>query len=392
MSSSFLEHGLFIAPYHDIDESPTIALRRDLELVQWVDRLGFKEAWFGEHHSTGWETISSPELMIAAAAEITRQIRLGTGVISLPFHNPLMVAERIVQLDHMTMGRAMFGFGPGLLPSDATMLGVELKAQRDLMAQALEVIVRLLKGEEVTDSSSWYKLNKARVHLLPYSHPYPELAVASTISPSGGMLAGRYGLGLLCLAATEPQGFDVLAENWAIANQMASEHGTSMNPRRLRLAAPMYIAETREKARADVAAGLARWCEYFSRPSPGGGIFGPLDQGDPVDALIKSGRAVIGTPADAIAMIERLQEKQGDFGVVLILATNWAEWENTKKSYELYARFVMPHFARFNEHRRQSFERLREDFSAAAPEVQKSIEGAFARWKKEKAALAPAKP
>src|SRR5581483_7395839 len=121
-----------------------------------------------------------------------------------------------------------------------------------------------------TDSSSWYNLNKARVHLLPYSHPYPELAVASTISPSGGMLAGRYGLGLLCLAA--------------------AEHGMEMNPRRLRLVAPMYIAETREKARADVAAGLARWCEYFSRPSPGGGIFGPLDQGDPVDALIKSGR------------------------------------------------------------------------------------------------------
>src|SRR5579871_6805337 len=391
MSGPLLEHGLFIAPYHDIDESPTVALRRDLELVQWADRLGFKEAWFGEHHSTGWETISSPELMIAAAAEITRQIRLGTGVISLPFHNPLMVAERIIQLDHMTMGRAMFGFGPGLLPTDAAMLGVDIKAQRDLLAQGLEVLLRLLSGEEVTAVSSWYNLNKARVHLLPYTHPHPEVAVASAVSPSGGMLAGRWGAGMLCLAATQPQGFDVLAENWEIARQVAAENGVVMNPRRLRLVAPMYIAETREKARADVAAGLARWCEYFTRPSPRGGIFGPLDRGDPVDALISSGRAAIGTPADAIAMIEKLQKKQGDFGVMLTLATNWAEWENTKKSYELYARFVMPHFARVNEHRRQSFERLKEDFAAAAPEVQKSIEMAFSRWKEKKSAMPPGK-
>ena len=75
-----LEHGLFIAPYHDVDESPTIGLRRDLEIVEWVEKLGFTEAWFGEHHSTGWETICSPELMIAAAAERTSRIRLGTGV------------------------------------------------------------------------------------------------------------------------------------------------------------------------------------------------------------------------------------------------------------------------------------------------------------------------
>jgi limonene 1,2-monooxygenase len=119
MSTIPLQHGIFMAPYHDVDESPTIALRRDLELVGRLDGLGFKEAWFGEHHSTGWEVIGSPELMIAAAAEHTKQIRLGTGVVSLPFHNPLMVANRIIQLDHMTMGRVMFGVGPGLLPTDA---------------------------------------------------------------------------------------------------------------------------------------------------------------------------------------------------------------------------------------------------------------------------------
>jgi limonene 1,2-monooxygenase len=379
MPNFALQHGVFIAPYHDVDESPTIALRRDLELVEHLDRLGFREAWFGEHHSTGWETISSPELMIAAAAEITRNIRLGTGVVSLPFHNPLMVANRIIQLDHMTMGRAMFGVGPGLLPTDAMMLGVDIKSQRDMMVEALEVILPLLRGEEVTHQASWFNLNRARVHLLPYSHPHPEVAVASAITPSGGMLAGRLGLGMLCVAATETAGFDVLGENWRVANEIAAEHGRAMDPRQLRLVAPMYVAETREKARADVVQGLARWCEYYDRVAPKG-MGGLLDHGDQVDLLVNSGRAVIGTPDDAIAMIEKLQAKQGEFGVLLIQATNWAEWENTKRSYELYARFVMPHFSGVNRNRQDSFQRLREDFGAIDEERQKGVDLAFAKW------------
>lgn len=374
-----LEHGLFVAPYHDVDESPTIALRRDLELAEWVDALGFKELWYGEHHSTGWETITSPELMVAAAAERTRNLRLGTGVISLPFHNPLMVANRIIQLDHMTMGRGMFGFGPGLLPTDAKMLGVDIASQRDLLREGIDVVVRLLRGEEVTATSSWYDLHQARVHLLPYSDPYPQLAVASAISPSGGMLAGQYGFGMLCVAATEQAGFNVLGENWKVANEIAAEHGQRMDPRQLRLVVPMHLAPTRDQARADVADGLLRWCDYFDRVAPKG-MGGLLQHGDPVDLLIGAGRAAIGTPADAIEMIEKLQAQQGEFGVVLLQATNWADWERTKLSYELYARFVMPHFANVNRIRQESFDRLEDEFAEADSERQRGVDRAFARW------------
>jgi limonene 1,2-monooxygenase len=374
-----LQHGIFLAPYHDIRDSPTVALRRDLELIEHLDRLGFHEAWFGEHHSTGWELVSSPELMIAAAAENTRRIRLGTGVISLPFHNPLMVANRIVQLDHMTMGRAMFGMGPGLLPTDAMMLGIDIKAQRDLMVEALEVILPLLRGQEVTCEGSWFTLNKARVHFLPYTQPHPEIAVASAITPSGGMLAGRLGLGMLCVAATESAGFDVLGENWKVANEVAAQHGQTMNPKQLRLVAPMHLADTREQARADVGKGLGRWCEYFDRVAPKG-MGGLVGRGDPVDLLTSSGRAVIGTPDDAIAMVGRLLKKQGEFGVLLLQAHNWAEWESTKRSYELYARFVMPHFTGVNRIREQSFGNLRKDFDAIDAERQQGVDRAFAKW------------
>ena len=138
-----MKFGVFMGPFHRVGENPTLAIDRDLELVQWLDYLGFDEAWIGEHHSAGWEIISSPEIFIAAAAERTRHIKLGTGVISLPYHHPLMVANWMVQLDHMTHGRVMMGVGPGALPSDAYMMGIDHTVQRPRMDEALGVILRL---------------------------------------------------------------------------------------------------------------------------------------------------------------------------------------------------------------------------------------------------------
>ena len=191
MTQIQLRHGVFLPPFHPMDENPAACMDRDLELMQWLDRLGFHEAWIGEHHSAGWETISSPELFIAVAAERTRSIRFGTGVISLPYHNPLMTANRIIQLDHHTRGRVMFGAGPGLLASDALMLGIDPNTQRDRMAEALDVILRFFRGEIVTEKTDWYTFVNARAHLRPYTRPHPEVAVVSAVTPSGGRLAGQ---------------------------------------------------------------------------------------------------------------------------------------------------------------------------------------------------------
>jgi limonene 1,2-monooxygenase len=347
-----LRHGVFMAPFHKMDENPTLLFQQDMQLIQLLDELGFHEAWIGEHHSAGMETISSPELFIAAVAERTRNIRLGTGVVSLPYHNPLMVADRIVQLDHMTRGRVMFGVGPGLLASDALMLGIDPSVQRDRMAEGLDVILRLFAGEVVTEKTDWYTLVEASLHLPPYSKPYPEVCVASAVTPSGGRLAGKYDLGMLCVAAGENAGFNALDVNWSIANEVAAEHGRTMDPSRLRLVVGMHLAETREEALEQVRYGLKEQVDYLNNNMPR--IFVP-DGADLVEWYAEQGAGVIGTPDDAIARIERLYQKTPEIGAILLNAHDWATWEHTKKSYELYARYVMPYFEEYNTPRQNSY-------------------------------------
>ncbi len=352
MPGQKLRFGAFIAPFHPLNENPTLALERDIELVQWMDQLGYDEAWIGEHHSAGYELIASPELFIATVAERTRNIKLGTGVSSLPYHHPLMLADRINQLDHITRGRVMLGVGPGSLPSDAVMMGINVQKQRDMMDEALDVIVPLLRGETVTKKTDWFELNNARLQMTPWSRPSVEIAVASQVSPTGATAAGRHGLSLLSIGATSAGGFNALSTNWAICEDTAKDNGQTVDRSGWRLVGPVHIAETREKARENVRFGLEQWLYYFREVAalP----LAPTDGSDPVDALIASGMAVVGTPDDAIAQIERLQAQSGGFGCFMQLAHNWANWENTKRSYELMARYVFPKFQNLNDNREVS--------------------------------------
>ena len=340
-----LDFGIFLAPFHPVGQNPTLALERDLELVVRLDELGFDEAWIGEHHSAGYEIIASPEVFIGVASQRTRHIRLGTGVSSLPYHHPLMLADRMVLLDHLTRGRVMFGVGPGALPSDAFMMGVDPMHQRDMMEESLEAILALLDGGELVNrQTSWFTLRDARLQLRPYSHPRFEVAVAAQISPAGPRAAGRFGLSLLSIGATTAGGFDILGSHWQVMEERAAEFATTVDRRRWRLVGPMHIAETEEQARADVRFGLPQWVDYFERVAALPLAPSTLDPDKLVDALMETGFAVIGTPAMAIAQIERLIEQSGGFGTYLLMAHEWADRPSTLRSYELFAREVVPHF------------------------------------------------
>ena len=340
-----LRFGIFLAPFHPVGQNPTLALERDLELVVRLDQLGFDEAWFGEHHSAGYEIIASPEVFIGVVSQRTTNIRLGTGVSSLPYHHPFILADRMVLLDHLTRGRVMFGVGPGALPSDAFMMGIDPMNQRDMMEESLEAILALLDGgEPVTRQASWFTLRNARLQLRPYTHPRFEVAVAAQISPAGPRAAGRFGLSLLSIGATSAGGFDVLGSHWQVMEERAAEFGSAVDRRKWRLVGPMHIAETEAQARAEVAYGLAQWVDYFERVAALPLAPATLEPDKMVDALMETGFAVVGTPAMAIAQIERLVEQSGGFGTYLLMAHEWADREATLRSYELFSREVVPHF------------------------------------------------
>ena len=341
-----MNFGVFLAPFHKPDDDPTLSLERDLELIARLDALGFDEAWIGEHHSAGSEIIASPEVFIAAAAARTVRIRLGTGVSSLPYHHPLLLADRMVLLDHLTRGRTMLGVGPGALLTDAHMLGIDPLRQRDMMEEALEAILALLDGSEpVARETSWFTLRDARLQLRPFTQPRFEVAVAAMVSPSGPRLAARHGLSLLSVAATTIEGFSALGSHWSVMEEQSTRHGTHVDRSRWRLVAPVYLAETLEQARADVRFGLEEWLHYFTHVAalP---LLPPGLEIDDIDMLIDlfnmSGLAVVGTPDMAVEMIRRLEEQSGGFGTFLITANDWANREATLRSYELFARHVIP--------------------------------------------------
>jgi limonene 1,2-monooxygenase len=340
-----LRFGIFLAPFHPTGQNPTYALERDLTLIEHIDRLGFDEAWIGEHHSGGYEIIASPEVFIAAAAARTQRIRLGTGVVSLPYHHPFMVAQRLVLLDHLTKGRVMLGVGPGALPSDAFMLGIEPAVQRDRMEESLEVVLELLRSDEpVTRESEWFTLRNARLHLTPYTRPHPEIAVAAMISPSGPRAAGRFGCSLLSIGATQAAGFDMLAHHWDVMEQRSADFGHPAERQSWRLVSQIHVAETKEQAYRDVAYGLDAYFEYFRKVAALPIVpEGPPD--DLADQINDMGAGVVGTPDDCIEMIETLiEQSNGGFGTLLVQAHEWANPEATHRSYELLAQKVLPHF------------------------------------------------
>ena len=338
-----MQFGIFLAPFHRRGDNPTLAISRDIEMIEHLDRLGYDEAWIGEHHSAGWEVIASPELIIAAAAERTKHIRLGSGVTSLPYHHPFLVAQRFVQLDHMTRGRAMLGCGPGALVSDAYMLGIEARDQRRRMDEALDAIMALLRCDgPVTRKTDWFEMRDARLHLRPYSDPHLPIAVASTLTPAGPVTAGKHGVGILSLGAGMPGGLAAIAGQWRIAEEEAAKHGKTMDRRNWRMVMNVHVAATDEQALADVRAGERLETQTYFEDALGRP---PGRSQDPLTDGVAAGTTLVGSPDTVARGIENLvAHSGGGFGAFLFRAHDWADREQTWRSYELFARYVMPRF------------------------------------------------
>lgn len=382
-----LRFGMFLAPIHPAGQNPTLAIQRDLELVEHLDRLGYDEVWIGEHHSAGSEIIASPEIFIAAAAERSKYIKLGTGVVSLTYHNPLWAAERIVQLDHMTRGRVMFGVGPGSLPTDSEMIGLNPTETRELLDVSFDVVMRLLRGDEpVSVETSMYRLRDARLHLRPYSDPLFDIAVAAVASPTGARLAGRYGVGLLSIgAALIPGGFDIMAHHWSVMEAQAEAYGTTVDRAKWRLTSLMHIAETKEQAYQDVAYGIEEWFRYFQHVAafPQMAVAGN-DAKEMIDFVNDNGLGVIGTADEAVAHVEKVVEQSGGFGSLLLIGHDWANPEASIRSLELIAQNVIPRFTGQSQATLDSSARARVSRTALSDQQLQAVEHMTRKYAAEK--------
>ena len=337
-----MKFGLFLAPFHHVGEHPTLALQRDVELIEHLDTLGYDEAWIGEHHSFARELISNPMIFIAALAERTKHIKLGTGVVSLPYHNPLMVADDLLQLDHMTRGRVMLGVGPGALTSDAVQMGIEPTTQRQRMAEAFDAIVRLARSDEpVSMETDWFSLTEARLQMSWYSDPHPELAVAVILTPSGPQLAGKHGASLLSVAGADSEGMHNV---WDWYAESADENGHDVSRKNWRVVIAIHVAETRAQAIEEVREGFQKRAYVGDVRDPGrrGGIV--LHMAKTIEEAIDKNMVIVGSPEDAIEQIEALHERSGGIGGVLGMHHEWASTDATLRSYEMFMRYVAPRY------------------------------------------------
>lgn len=339
-----MKFGLFIAPFHRMGENPTLCYERDLETVQWAERLGFDEVFIGEHHSAGWEIIPSPEVFIAHAAAQTKRIKLGTGVVSIPYHHPLNVAARIAFLDHLTRGRIIFGVGPGLLPGDAYMRGIDPKDQRPRMIEGVKAILRLFNEDRVTLDGSWFKLVEAHLQVKPLQRPHPPIVTASTFTPSGFIAAGQLGAGVMTFFTGA---FTDLDARWKLAEEVAAAHGRTVRRQEWRFVMPIHLAESRREA----VDQIRQWGdEYFRQYAITTTGLAQKDRPDQpleelgIDRLIDAGAMLVGTPDDAIARLREMNEGAGGFGGVLNMVMDWGTREQQARSHELMARYVMPAF------------------------------------------------
>jgi limonene 1,2-monooxygenase len=384
-----MRFGAFVPPHHlPVNYNPTYALQRDVELIQLLDTIGFEEAWIGEHHSGGAEPIGDPMLFIAHVAAQTRYIRLGTGVVSLPYHNPLWVADRLALLDHLTRGRVMLGLGPGALATDAAMIGIHPSEQRDALEEDAAVLMHLMTSDEpISIETKRYKLVNAKLQLDFYQDPHPEVAAAAIVSPSGPRLAGSHGAGLISIGATMQAGIDVLAMHWDVAEARAKECGKTVDRKNWRLVGLMHLADTKEQAIKDVAYGLKEFCDYLQHTTPTPQL---VPVGNSVEEYIEwamsTGAAVIGTYDEAIEQIEKLKVlSNGGFGCYMLFDHNWAPWAAKKHHYEIFADFVIPHFKQTSRRLRQSELDTRAVRDELAAQQEAAI-GAFAQKHKASSA------
>ncbi len=359
-----MHFGFFSMPEHPPIENWTLSYDRDIDNVVLAEKLGFHEYWIGEHHTGGYENVPVPEFMIAKASAVTSRIRLGTGVINLPYQDPFLVAERLAFLDHLTHGRLEYGFGGGGLPTDQALFQLDRSEASPRTNEALEIIWQLLTSEEpVSYEGVYWKYENRQLQVGPYQD-VPPFAIAGLTGTHNYARCGAKGWKALSVYFTPidnlgyPHAPDLAGHARALT-EAAAEAGLDPAVARQdwRISREVYVSDSRDSAMSEIRAGVHRSYEYLIGLGLGGLMKKSEDMPDAdltFEWMAEEIPWIIGSPEDCVRQIRELEEQTGGFGTLLINARDWVTTDKWNRSLELFARFVMPQFtARDNMARRQ---------------------------------------
>jgi len=330
----------------------------DLAQIEHLDRLGFHEAWIGEHFTAEWENIPAPDIFIGAALQRTKSIRLGTGVSCLPNHNPFQLAHRIAMLDQLAQGRFLWGIGSGGFPGDFEVVGIDPKTgqQRQLSIDVVDEVLALWDdprpGAYARHGWSYHvpepdpRIRK-HVYLKPYQQPHPPIAVAGVTEKSETLgLAGERGWIPMSINFVTPR---VLRSHWASVVEGAARGGRTANRAEWRIARAVHVAPTDAQARREALEGAVGrdYRDYFL-PLLGQtrGLSGlKMDESMPDAELTLEYLCdqvwIVGSPTTVERKIRELHAAVGGFGALMIGATEWSDAAIWRRSMDLFAGEVM---------------------------------------------------
>ena len=353
-----MDFGLFMMPLHPPRRSFADAYDRDIALIVQADRLGYHEAWIGEHITEMWENAPVPELLIAKALALTERIIFATGVTMLPLHHPVDTAHRIAMLDHMARGRFYWGIGVRSLPTDLQLYGIEYTTMDDVREQgkeALEVILGLWQAEHgrFDYAGKYYRVHapeappelERRLYFKPYQQPHPPIGVAASTPHSDSIrLAGERGwIPMTNLMAHH------IRDLWKKVEEGAASTGRQAERRQLRIGRDVYVGETPQSARAEARIVLGRPFEehqWFNRKA--GGILGYLkrdpampDEAVNVDYMLEN-VWIVGDPAECADKIRQLYQDVGGFGTLLTITHDPDDHALMQRSLRLLMEEVAP--------------------------------------------------
>jgi alkanesulfonate monooxygenase SsuD/methylene tetrahydromethanopterin reductase-like flavin-dependent oxidoreductase (luciferase family) len=357
-----MQFGLFMMPLHPPHRAFADAYDRDIAQIVLADQLGFHEAWVGEHLTERWENAPAPDLLLAQALALTKNVRLGTGVTLLALHNPVYLAHRLAMLDHMARGRFQWGIGGGAIPTDLSLFGLDHTnpaAVRARSAEVLDVVLKLWASEgRFTYHGKFFDIETPVLdpvkdrgyYMKPYQQPHPPIAVAASTPNSGSMrMAGERGwIAMSSSLLSRPY----LADHWRLVEAGAESAGRKANRSEWRIARDVLVAPTAAVARERARAVLGRNYVQHQYPNRLGTIqmttikLEPSlpDEAVTVDYLMEN-VWIVGDPSECVEKIHQLHQESGGFGSLLSITTDSddAGWDH--ESLRLLMEQVAPRVA-----------------------------------------------